>query len=104
MATKDQVFSAILRYWPLIVGFLLVFAAGVETRYQVQQLINSRAVDVAQWKLIRKQGETIVEQDGRLHNVEKHVTTDSIQAWGAFQRIVDEDHILLRDHILSHPE
>ncbi len=101
---KDQVFSSLLRFWPLIAGFLLVFAAGVETRYQVQQLINSRTVDVAQWRLIRTQGEDIVEMDGRLKGVEKHVTVDAVQEWGAFKRIVDEDHRLLREHILRHPD
>jgi hypothetical protein len=98
-----EIWQKILRFWPIIVVGLMVLIAGAETRYQVAQLVADRRVDIEQWKLLRSQGHKIVDHERRLQGAEQHMTPAAIQAWGAVQQTVREDHQALMDHLRRHP-
>lgn len=93
----------IMKFWPVILIGLAALLAGVETRYQVQQLITDRRVDIEQWKLLRSQGHTIVDHERRLQEAERHITPEAVQQWGQFKATVIEDHRRLQRHLEDHP-
>lgn len=97
-----DIWTRVLRFWPIILVALMVLIAGAETRYQVAQLVADRRVDIEQWKLLRSQGHKIVDHERRLQDAEQHITPESIQAWGAVRQTVAEDHRLLSEHLRGH--
>lgn len=99
---KTDIWSRLLRFWPVILAGGLILIAGVETRIQVSRLVSDRQVDIKQWELIRKQGHKIVDHERRLQDIEQHMTPQAIQRWGQIQATVDEDHRRLEEHLRGH--
>ena len=110
--TVNQVGAQIMRYWPALVIIVLMIAAGAEVRLRVQQhsevlkaiqvKLTASETDKQQWLLLRSLVEDNVSLDGRMDDVEEHITPTSIQKWGAIQNTVEEDHRLLTNHLLNH--
>ncbi len=90
------------QWWPIIIVGLLGYAGLIETRITVGNLVDDRKVDDLQWLQIRANYGAVRDHQGRLDDVEKHITPTSIQEWGAFKSIVAEDHRLLGEHLRQH--
>ena len=122
--TIGQVGEKIMRYWPALFVAVLVIAAGTEVRLVVGQhtqalkeqketakinfaiimaKLEADDANKAQWRLLRSLVEDNVKNDGRLKQVEKHITPTSIQLWGQIQATVIEDHADLKNHLRGHP-
>lgn len=99
---SEKIVASLLRWWPI----LIVIAAGLiawgETRYQVQHLVNDKQADRKQWELIRENREALTDHAGRLRAIEKHVTPEAIQEWGALKQQFREDHVELQRHLRDH--
>ena len=97
-----DIWSKVLRFWPVILAAILVLMAGVETRYQVQQLMSKATVDASQWEFIRQNMVRIGAHQVEIEGMQVHMTPGAIQRWGQIQATVDEDHRLLSEHLRGH--
>jgi hypothetical protein len=102
--------AKILRFWPVALGFVALVAAGVKVQFQVEgiqqdiaEIRKNRESEVNQWRRINTNGQEIVEHRGRLEEIEKHVTVEAVQAWGALRQQFREDHQDLQEHLRNHP-
>lgn len=90
------------QWWPIIVFGLLGYGGLIETRIVVGNLVDDRADNDLQWLQIRANNGAVINHQGRLDDVEMHITPPAIQAWGAIQNTVKEDHRLLGEHLRQH--
>jgi len=104
-----DIWTRLLRFWPVVAAGLFVLFAGVRMEVRVQNIredlsavIASKRVDIEQWKLLRSQGHRIVDHERRLLETEQHITPESIQAWGMVRATVAEDHRRLEEHLRGH--
>lgn len=117
MSKEDPVLSdkSLLKflkdYWPIILGIVAVILAWGETRWQVRDILkdiveikSNRQGEIEQWRRINANEDHANEVDGRLKEVEKYVTPESIQRWGEIQRVVEDNRTDLRDHLRNHGE
>lgn len=83
--TIGTVLDRVVRYWPLLLIVFAMVAAGVETRLQVRALMQDRQQDSRQWEIIRTNLERGQAHDTRIREIERHMTPEAIQKWGAVQ-------------------
>lgn len=101
---------SLLRWSPIIGAFLVVFADAVWLQFQVmatedkvKEILLDKQVDVAQWKLLRKQTQILTNHQAQIESMQQHMTPEAIQAWGRIQNTVQEDHLSLNRHLRNHP-
>ena len=104
--------TQLMKYWPAIVGAILIVSAAGVTNWRVNQnekildiivrKLEANEIDKAQGRIIVSLLEDIKGLETRLDAVEVHITPDAIQAWGAIQSIVEEDHRDLKAHLWEH--
>ena len=93
-------------WWPLMgaLGSMtvtgIVFAVTLSNR--VDGLSQTKADDDLQWLNIRAGIRQGIAHQARLDAIERVVTTQSLEDWGAFKRTVSQDHEALWDHITEH--
>ena len=111
--TIGQVGQSLMRYWQAIALVAFLIATGAVMQFQIRlhgdaiKAINvkldANANETAQWDMLMANGTDIRENDTRLDEVEKHITPDSIQAWGAFKASVTRIDSTVTDHLRNHP-
>ena len=116
--------------WPVLSGLAIVIALAGETRWQVQSLILDKDKYTRQWQVIAKHGNdiadaqsrlriveinsskysdilnehirAIVDLQSRLTDIERHVTPQAVQEWGAIKEQFRQDHEDLKEHLREH--
>lgn len=103
----------LFKFWPLIL--LLVSTLGGAAWYvlglerQVHDLRNelssikaNRQGESRQWQLINENSRVVIRHEERLGDIEKHITVKAVERWGQIQRMVEEDHQDLKNHLRTH--
>lgn len=77
--------DSVVKWWPIITGFIVIIIAGAETRFQVAELVKDKQADIKQWELIRKNLEFNQQQQTMILEMQRHMTPQAIQRWGEVQ-------------------
>ena len=104
MANGDsQILKFLKDYWFLILALVAVVGGYVRHDILITEIQTNRQGEIEQWRRINANEDLANELNGRVKEIEKHVTVEAVQKWGALQSTVAEDHQTLKDHLRNHP-
>lgn len=75
-------------YWKILAAAAVIVLAVGETRWQVKELIDDRAAESAQWKLIRQNLVKISTHQIEIEGMQAHMGPRAVQEYGALKASV----------------
>ncbi len=93
---SNRVATFIKDWWPVIMVLGAFFVTMIESRYQINQLMNDKEINKNQWTAIYGTATTVTGLLEKHIAIDKVITPASMQTWGKVQDAVERHEADIR--------